>query len=246
MAIYAAMIEHVDKGIGRITKLLEAQGELGNTLIMVTSDNGACYEWGPFGFDVHNRVVGAVLHEVRFLQKMGLHGSYHAVGSAWANLSNTPFRLYKHYNHEGGQCSPLIAHWPNGIKRPNRWVRTPVHLIDFMPTFLEIAGAEYPSQVEGRPIQPYEGTSLSPIFAGADTLAERSLFFDHFGASAIRKGEWKLVRCNERLNDRKWELYNMAHDRCETKDLIKGEPELFKALEQEWLAWAKRVRLAPY
>ena len=246
MAIYAAMVEHVDMGLGRIIDKLEAQGELDNTLVMITSDNGACYEWGPFGFDVHNRVVGAVLHEARFLQKMGLHGSYHAVGSGWANLSNTPFRLYKHYNHEGGQCSPLIAHWPNGIKRPNRWVRTPVHLIDFMPTFLEIAGAEYPSQVEGRPIQPYEGTSLSPIFAGADTLAERSLFFDHFGASAIRKGEWKLVRCNERLNDRKWELYNMAHDRCETKDLIKGEPELFKALEQEWLAWAKRVRLAPY
>ena len=246
MAIYAAMIEHVDKGIGRITKLLEAQGELGNTLIMVTSDNGACYEWGPFGFDVHNRVVGAVLHEVRFLQKMGLHGSYHAVGSAWANLSNTPFRLYKHYNHEGGQCSPLIAHWPNGIKRPNRWVRTPVHLIDFMPTFLEIAGAEYPSQVEGRPIQPYEGTSLSPIFAGADALAERSLFFDHFGASAIRKGDWKLVRCNERLNNRQWELYNIADDRCETKDLIKDNPELFKALEQAWLSWAKRVKLAPY
>jgi arylsulfatase len=246
MAIYAAMVEHVDKGIGKIIDKLEAQGELDNTLIMITSDNGACYEWGPFGFDVHNRVVGAVLHEARFPPKMGLQGSYHSVGSGWANLSNTPFRLYKHFNHEGGNCSPLITHWPKGIKNPNRWVRTPVHLIDFMPTLLDAANAEYPSEVDGRSIQPYEGMSLAPIFAGADKLPERTIYFDHFGSSAIRKGDWKLVRCNERLNDRKWELYNIADDRCETKDLIKTKPELFKELEKDWLSWAKRVKLAPY
>ncbi len=246
MAIYAAMIEHVDKGIGQIIHTLEAQGELENTLIMITSDNGACYEWGPFGFDLHNHVVGSVLHEARFLQKMGLHGSYHSVGSGWANLSNTPFRLYKHYNHEGGNCSPLIAHWPEGIRNANRWVRTPVHVIDFMPTFLDIAGAHYPTEVDGRSIPPYEGVSLSSIFSGTDKLAQRSLYFDHFGSSAVRNGDWKLVRCNERLNDRQWELYNIAHDRCETKNLIKQHPELFKELEQEWLSWAKRVKIAPY
>ena len=246
MAIYAAMVEHVDKGIGKIIDKLEAQGELDNTLIMITSDNGACYEWGPFGFDVHNHVVGAVLHEARFPPKMGLKGTYHSVGSGWANLSNTPFRLYKHFNHEGGNCSPLITHWPNGIKKPNRWVRTPVHLIDFMPTFLDASNAKYPSEVDGRSIQPYEGMSLSPIFAGGDKLEERTLYFDHFRSSAIRKGDWKLVRCNEQLNDRKWELYNIGDDRCETNDLINDKPEMFKALEQDWLAWAKRVKLAPY
>ncbi len=246
MAIYAAMVEHVDRGIGQIIDTLEAQGKLDNTLIMITSDNGACYEWGPFGFDVHSGVVGAVLHESRFLQKMGLPGSYHSVGSGWASLSNTPFRLYKHFNHEGGNCSPLIAHWPKGISDPNRWVRTPVHLIDFMPTFLDIANAEYPTEVDERNIQPYEGTSLSPIFSGADKLAQRTLYFDHFGSSAIRKGDWKLVRCNKRLNDHQWELYNIADDRCETKNLIEEKPELFKELEQQWLTWAKRVKLAPY
>jgi len=245
MAIYAAMVEHVDRGIGRLIKKLKAQGKFENTLIMITSDNGACYEWGPFGFDVHNRIVGAVLHEARFLQKMGLRGSYHSVGSGWANLSNTPFRLFKHYNHEGGNCSPLVAHWPGGIKRPNRWIRTPVHLIDFMPTFLDIANAEYPRNVDGRNIQPFEGMSLSPIFAGADTLSERTLCFDHFGSSAIRKGDWKLVRCNERLNDRRWELYNIADDRCETRDLISTNPELFQEMEQAWLSWAQRVKLSP-
>ncbi len=246
MAIYAAMVEHVDNGIGRIIAKLEAQGELDNTLIMITSDNGACYEWGPFGFDVHNHVVGAVLHEARFPPKMGLKGSYHSVGSGWANLSNTPFRLYKHYNHEGGSCSPLIAFWPKGISKPDRWVRTPVHLIDFMPTFLDVANAAYPKAVDGRSIPPYEGTSLAPIFAGADQLPERTLCFDHFGSSAIRKGDWKLVRCNDRLNDRKWELYNIATDRCETRDLIHKKPEQFQELEQEWNSWAERVKLAPY
>jgi arylsulfatase len=246
MAIYAAMVEHVDIGIGRMIKTLQAQGELDNTLIMLTSDNGACYEWGPFGFDVHNHVVGAVLHEARFLVKMGLRGSYHSVGSGWANLSNTPFRLYKHYNHEGGNCSPLIAHWPQGIQNPDRWVRTPVHLIDFMPTLLEASGASYPKEVDGRTIQPYEGSSLKPIFAGADKLPERTLYFDHFGSSAIRKGDWKLVRCNVRLNDRKWELYNIAADRCETKDLISSKPELSEALEADWVEWAKRVKLSEY
>jgi arylsulfatase len=246
MAIYAAMVEHVDRGIGRIMDTLEAQGELDNTLIMITSDNGACYEWGPFGFDVHNRVVGAVLHEARFLPKMGLHGSYHSVGSGWANLSNTPFRLYKHYNHEGGNCSPLITHWPKGISDSNRWVRTPVHLIDFMPTILNIAGAQYPTEIDGHSIQPYEGVNLSPIFSGADQLAPRTLYFDHFGSSAIRNGDWKLVRCNQRLNDRQWELYNIANDRCETTNLISRKPELSKELEQQWLAWARRVKLAPY
>ena len=246
MAIYAAMVEHVDKGIGEIVQKLEEQGELDNTLIMLTSDNGACYEWGPYGFDVHNGVVGAVLHEARFNVKMGLEGSYHSVGSGWANLRNTPFRLYKHFNHEGGSCSPLIAHWPAGIKKPNRWVRTPVHLIDLMPTFVDAAQATYPTDVDGRKIQPYEGTSLSPLFAGADRLPERSLYFDHFGSSAIRKGDWKLVRCNDRLNDRKWELYNIADDRCETKDQINDKPEIFTKLEKEWVTWAKRVNLAPY
>ena len=246
MAIYAAMVEHVDMGVGKIVRKLETQGELDNTLIMLTSDNGACYEWGPFGFDVHNRVVGAVLHEARFLAKMGLHGSYHSVGSGWANLSNTPFRLYKHYNHEGGNCSPLITHWPDGIKSPDRWVRTPVHLIDFMPTILDVSGASYPKELEGRTIQPYEGMSLKALFEGADKLPERTLYFDHFGSSAIRKGDWKLVRCNERLNDRKWELYNLADDRCETNDLINKQPELFKELEADWVKWAKRVKLSEY
>lgn len=246
MAVYAAMVEHVDRGIGMIVEKLKEQGELENTLFLITSDNGACYEWGPFGFDLHNNVVGSVLHEGRFLVKMGLPGSYHSVGSGWASLSNTPLRLYKHYNHEGGSCSPMIASWPKGIKNPDRWVRSPIHLIDFMPTLVDAAGTSYPSEVDGRTIQPYEGTSLVPVFQGVEKLPERTLYFDHFGSSAIRKGDWKLVRCNDRLNDRQWELYNIAEDRCETNNLVDKNPELFEELKKDWVGWAKRVKLAPY
>ncbi|MCF7731064.1 MAG: arylsulfatase [Akkermansiaceae bacterium] len=246
MATFAAMIEHVDRGVGRIIKLLETSGELDNTLILLTSDNGACYEWGPFGFDESSRMGKTILHEGEQLRHIGGPGTYHSVGSAWSCLSNTPLRLYKHFNHEGGNCSPLIAHWPKGIDKPNRWVRTPVHLIDFMPTIQDAAGAEYPQHFHGHDINPSEGTSLLPVFQGAETLPARTLCFDHFESSAIRDGDWKLVRGNQRYKQRTWELYNIANDRCETKDLINEMPELATKLEAKWTEWAKRVKITPY
>ncbi|MDP6526633.1 MAG: arylsulfatase [Kiritimatiellia bacterium] len=246
MATFAAMIEHVDRGIGRIIALLEKTEALDDTLIMLTSDNGACYEWGPFGFDKVSRRGVTILHKGEDLKKVGGPGTYHSVGSAWSCLSNTPLRMYKHFNHEGGNCSPLIAHWPKGIKKPNRWVRTPVHLIDFMPTLRDVAGAEYPETLNGIKIKPLEGTSLKPIFGGESKLPERTLCFDHFESSAIRKGDWKLVRGNYRYNDRKWELYNIAEDRCETRDLISTHPEKAQELQGLWKEWAVRVKVNPY
>ncbi|MEO0417048.1 MAG: sulfatase/phosphatase domain-containing protein, partial [Verrucomicrobiota bacterium] len=172
--------------------------------------------------------------------------TYHSVGSAWTCLSNTPLRLYKHFNHEGGNCSPLIAHWPAGIKQPDRWVRDPVHLIDYMATVCDLAGAEYPDEFNGESIIPLEGVSLRPLLEGSSELSERSLFFDHNESSAIRSGDWKLVRGNRRYKNSTWELYNLAEDRCETNDLISTHPEKAKKLEDEWLAWAKRVKVFPY
>ncbi len=154
--------------------------------------------------------------------------------------------MYKHFNHEGGHCSPLIAHWPAGIESPDRWVRTPVHLFDYMKTICAVTGAEYPMTFAGHDIIPSEGVSFKPIFDGETTLQERTLFFDHFGSSAIRKGDWKLVRGNHRYNDRTWELYNIGSDRCETSNLIGEKPELAEKLEAEWTTWAKRVKIAPY
>jgi arylsulfatase len=154
--------------------------------------------------------------------------------------------MYKHFNHEGGNCSPLLAHWPKGISKPNRWVRSPVHLIDVMPTLLEVGGAEYPKEFKDEEIIPVEGRSLVPFFKGAGKASERVLCFDHFDSSAIRKGDWKLVRGNNRYKNRTWELYNLAEDRCETNNLIESHANKAKELEAEWLVWAKRVKVNPY
>jgi arylsulfatase A-like enzyme len=246
MATFAAMIDHVDQGIGRILSLLEKSGDLENTLILFTSDNGACYEWGPYGFDQSSRKGFTQLHEGEALQGVGGPGTYHSVGSAWSCLSNTPLRMYKHFNHEGGNCSPLLAHWPKGISKGDRWVRSPVHLIDFMPTILEVAQGEYPGSHRGEEIHPLEGRSLVPFFQGASEASERVLCFDHFESSAIRQGVWKLVRGNNRYKNRIWELYDLSKDRCETKNLIRVKPKLARELEAEWLAWAKRMKITPY
>ena len=188
MATFAAMIDHVDQGIGKIVSQLEKSGDLENTLILFTSDNGACYEWGPFGFDQSSRKGFTQLHEGSELKAVGGPGTYHSVGSAWSCLSNTPLCMYKHFNHEGGNCSPLLAHWPKGISKPDRWVRSPIHLIDLMPTLLEIGGAEYPKKFKNEKLIPVEGRSLVPFFKGAGLASERVLCFDHFESSAIRKG----------------------------------------------------------
>ena len=244
MATFAAMLEHVDRGIGRILKQLEAGNDLENTLILFTGDNGACYEWGPFGFDQHSRKGITTLHKGEQLKTVGGPGTYHSVGSAWSCLSNTPLRMYKHFNHEGGHCSPLLAHWPKGIKNPDRWVRTPIHLIDLMPTICAVSGATYPKTFKQNNIHPVEGTSLTPIFDGAERLPDRTLGFDHFESSALRHGDWKLVRGNKRYKNRTWELYNIAQDRCETTNLIKTNPEKAVELKKLWYEWATRVGVA--
>ena len=153
--------------------------------------------------------------------------------------------MYKHYNHEGGNCSPFLAHWPDGIKQPGRWVRHPIHLFDIMPTLCELAGAAYPETHGGECIHPHEGMSLAPIFR-AESLPDRSLCFDHFEASAIRKGKWKLLRGNARYPHRNWELYDMEQDRCETTNLAQQHPDVVRSLAEEWQAWAVRVKVYPY
>ncbi len=245
MAVFAAMIEHIDRGVGRIIDLLEETGQLENTLITFTSDNGACYEWGPFGFDEFSRKGVTLLHTGEDLAKVGGPETYHSVGSGWSCLSNTPLRMYKHYNHEGGNCSPLLVHWPNGIEQPDRWVREPIHLFDVMPTVCEIADVDYPNLFKGSAIHPQEGLSLVPLMQG-DSLIERTLCFDHFEASAIRKGKWKLLRGNTRYPHQEWALYDMEADRCETTDLADTHPALIEELSGEWMAWARRVKVHPY
>lgn len=242
MAVFAAMVAGVDQGVGKIVGHLKATGDFGNTLILFLSDNGACYEWGPFGFDGESRRGMTTLHAGDELRRIGGRGTHHSYGSGWANLGNTPFRLYKHFTHEGGIAVPFIMHWPAGLGAPDRWVREPAHVMDVMPTLLEAAGARYPATREGLDMPPAEGRSLLPVIHG-ERLTERVIGFDHQGAHALRKGDWKLAWGKRMPTEIQWELYNLAEDRCETADLAGQQQERVKAMAAEWEQWARRVQV---
>lgn len=239
MAIYAAMIDRMDQNIGRVTADLRARGELDNTLIMFMSDNGACAEWDPFGFDVSSS-PNNVLHRGEELARMGSRGTYHSVGSAWANASNTPWRMYKHYSHEGGISTPCIMHWPAGSRRRNAIEAAPAHLIDLMPTFVAASGAPYPERIGARQIPPMAGTSLLPALRGGRFPA-RALFFEHEGTRAVREGRYKLTA----LRGEPWKLYDMQRDRTEMEDLAAAQPRRVAALAKKWEAWAAENQVTP-
>jgi len=242
MATFAAMVDHVDQGVGQITDYLRTTGQLDNTLILFLSDNGACYEWGPFGFDGKSRLGTTTLHEGEDLGKIGQPGTHQSYGSAWANLGNTPFRLYKHFTHEGGISTPFIAHWPKGFQTQKDWIRTPAHVMDIMTTVCDATGATYPKTFDNRDVRPTEGTSLLPLMRG-HSIPERTIGFDHQGAHALRKGDWKIVWSKRMPFEIEWELYNLAEDRCEMNDLAKQQPERVKAMAAEWEQWARRVEV---
>ncbi len=240
MAVYAAMVESVDHGVGRIVEHLTKTNDLENTFIMFTSDNGACYEWGPLGFDGKSRKGETTLHTGDRLREIGGVGTHHSYGSAWANLCNTPLRLYKHFTHEGGINSPFIAHWPKGFASSADWVNTPVHVMDIVPTVLAAVNAQQLTKRGDVSVQPIEGKNLLPAMRGGQIEA-RGIGFDHQGAHAWRKGDWKIVWSKRMPNDIRWELYNLAEDRCELNDLAAVYPKRVEEMTSEWTAWARRV-----
>jgi arylsulfatase A-like enzyme/Zn-dependent protease with chaperone function len=226
MEVYAAQIDRLDQGVGRIVEALERTGLLDDTLILFLADNGGCAE--SQGDDDVTEALGSA-------------ESAQSYRRPWANVSNTPFRLYKHWNHEGGVAAPLIVCWPAGIEASGVLRRDPAHVIDVMPTLVELAGARYPRFLGGREIPPMEGVSLVPTFDGRP-LGERALFFEHEGHRAVRRGRWKLVADGV---DGPWELYDLERDRSETRDLAAAEPALADELERLWTAWATRVDALP-
>ncbi len=225
MAVYAAQIDRMDQGIGRILDALKATGPEENTLVLFLSDNGGCHEGGPWGFD--NRKNG--------LPPGGVD-SYMSYGRSWANASNTPFRLYKHWVHEGGIATPLIAHWPAGIKAQGVVTHQVGHIIDIMATCCEVSGADYPGTYKGKEITPLEGRSLLPVFQGKDRTGHEVLYWEHMGNRAIRRGQWKLVS----VEDSQWELYDLEADRTELRDLSGKRPELAGELATRYEDWARR------
>ena len=237
MAIFAAMVDVMDTNIGRLLDELESIGELDNTIILFTSDNGACAEWHEFGFDKKTGVEYHT-HTGDELDKMGLEGSYHHYGTGWANLGTTPFSLYKHYTHEGGISAPFIM-WQaaktkiSGKKNINH---TPCHITDIMMTCLDIAGTEYPKVYKDRKLETCTGRSLMPFFS-KKKIEDRVIFAEHEGNRMIRDGKWKLV--STKYLGGKWELYNIEKDRTEQHDLSEKHPDLVDKMSKMYNEWAK-------
>jgi arylsulfatase len=266
MEVYAAMVTVMDEGIGRIIDELEKQDELDNTLIFFLQDNGGCAETlgmkgevrpyhkdapklGPMSpGQLQRNMVPKVTRDGKPVMighgvMPGPPDTYIAYGREWANVSNTPFRLYKHWDHEGGISTPLIVHWPNGINSKGMLRQQIGHLIDIMPTCVDVSDAVYPKVYKGHKIQPMEGVSLVPAFNNEKLERQAPIFWEHEGNRAIRDGDWKLVAKGPTGN---WQLYNMAQDRTEMNDLADKYPERTQKMIKMWENWAERANVIPW
>jgi arylsulfatase A-like enzyme len=272
MEVYAAMIDNMDQGIGRIVGELKRQKKLDNTLIFFLQDNGGCAEgygrytpkrpyrtdYKPLGTDgLQNRIWTPMqTRDGKAVRTgpgvmAGPEDTFIGYGRGWANVSNTPFREYKHFAHEGGISTPLIAHWPAGIDKSlnGKLDRQPGHVIDIMATCVDVAGVNYPKKSADIEITPLEGVSLKPAFSAKDLGRTDAIYFEHHLNCAIRDGDWKLVRKGNSGRDAKlfaWELYDMKTDRSELNNLAKKHPEKVKELDAKWEAWAKRAKVKPW
>ena len=266
MEVYAAMIDRMDQGIGKIVAELKEQGMFEDTLILFLQDNGGCAEGMGRGQKVNENWVGAIKDNIPMapdeLQPNiwppmktrdgravrggpgvmpGPTDTYIGYGRNWANVSNTPFRLYKHWVHEGGISTPLIAHWPASIKSRGELRRQPGHLIDIMATCVDVAGAVYPAELQGQTITPMEGKSLVTAFDNKP-IAREALYWEHEGNRAVRQGRWKAV---SRFPG-PWELYDMEADRSELDDLAQENPRKLESLKALYQTWAKRANVQPW
>lgn len=264
METYAGMVTRMDQGIGKILDQLRTSGELDNTLIIFLQDNGGCaedgfskprkykkHEFKPMAPDEIQTRSGPPMQTrdgkpVRTGTNVdpGPADTYRAYKENWANVSNAPFRKYKHYVHEGGISTPLIAYWPDKVHPTSatQIVRDPAHLIDLMPTLVQIGKAKYPAERQGVKVQPMEGVSLaSSILKGSPVHRSTPIFWEHEGNRAVRDGKWKLVA----LGDQPWELYDMSKDRGEMHDLAKSQPAIVAKMAQQWQTWAARARVLP-
>jgi arylsulfatase A-like enzyme len=264
MEVYAAMVDCLDQNIGRIVEQLKKSGKFENTLIFFLADNGGCAEEygsrGPIKPDPSKPVVLKPMDKNELQPDMqpkvtrdgrpvrtgrgvmpGPADTYIAYGKPWANASNTPFRLYKHWVHEGGISTPLITHWPARIKAGNEFRRQPGHLIDIMATCVDVAGAKYPSEYKGHKIIPMEGKSLVPAFDNK-SIEREAIYWEHEGNRAVRQGKWKLVS----RQPGGWELYDMEADRTELMNLAQKHLKKVEQLKALYESWAARCGVQPW
>ncbi len=236
MAVYAAMVDNIDQNVGRLIEFLEEKDILDNTLILFLSDNGGALGGALRGYNA--------LGNRGELETYGTTESFISYGVGWANASNTPFRMYKCYVHEGGISSPLIAHWPSGmLGEINRIERTPAHITDIMPTLLDVANTEYPEKIGERDLSELQGKSILPLLQDQQERfdPERILFWEHAGSKAVRYGKWKIVK----VHKGDWELYDFDTDRCETINLIEKHPDIAKKLMNAYEQWAEENYVNP-
>jgi|SaaInlStandDraft_1057018.scaffolds.fasta_scaffold06916_2 arylsulfatase A-like enzyme len=232
MAIYAAQIDRMDQGIGKVMEALKRNNCDDNTLVMFLSDNGASHESGSLGQNYRQDLKG----------EMGTADSFHSYGLSWSNASNTPFRKHKSWVHEGGISTPLIVHWPDHINKPGSISHQVGHIVDIMATCCEVAEVNYPNQLNKKALQPLEGRSLTPVFSEAAREPHDLIFWEHFGNRAVRCGKWKMVEDGKK-GGLGWELYDMEADRTELNNLATQKPEVLEDLKSKYEAWATRVQV---
>jgi arylsulfatase A-like enzyme len=247
MAVYAAQVDRMDQRIGDLVEALTTKGRLDDTLVLFFSDNGACAEELRPGDQSMSQVPestrdgGPIVHGNVPGVMPGGPDTFMSYGLPWAQVSNTPFRRYKSWAHEGGVSTPFIAHCPDLIA-PGLTAHSVGHVIDLMPTILELTGADYPLRYGGNDIQPLEGQSLLPVLAGRTERREGALCWEHEGKRAVRTDRWKLVA----MHQGPWELYDMSNDRTECDDLATAEPGVVAELSALYAAWAERIGVASW
>lgn len=219
MAIHAAMVDRMDQDIGRVLAQLRTMKAFDNTLILFASDNGASAEIMVRG-DGHDPQAPS-----------GSGATYLCLGPGWSSTANTPFRRHKTWVHEGGISTPLIAHWPQGISARGELRHDASHLIDVVPTVLEVAGVQPVKERNGKPVPPAPGRSLVPAFARDGAVSHESLWWQHEGNRAVRVGDWKLIAAGK---EAPWELYDLKADRGESKNLADAQPERVRELSALW------------
>lgn len=246
MAVYAAQVDRLDQNTGKMLRKLKEKGIEENTLVLFLADNGGCAE--EIGPRWNQQFIPKATRDGRPYQRgndprvmPGEEGTYQSYGLPWANASNTPFRLYKHWIHEGGISTPLIASWPKVIRKQGGLTRQRGHIMDLMATCVDIGGAAYPSEREGNPVHELAGTSLRPVLQGR-TRRQPVVFWEHEGNRAVRQEKWKLVS----RYPGGWELYDLESDRTEQTDLSAKHAGRVREMAALWERWAARVGVKPW
>ncbi|MGI9471315.1 MAG: arylsulfatase [Rubripirellula sp.] len=241
MEVYAAQVTVMDRGIGRILDALQQTGRLENTLVFFTIDNGGCHV--EYGADRKGDYLPSATRDGRPMRPGNLptimpgpEDTYQSYGHGWANASNTPYRMFKQFDHEGGIRTPMIAYWPQGIKTPGKINSAVSHLIDIVPTVASVTGVELPRNGTDEDAIELDGRSLAAAFTGGSVADHETLFFQHAKGKALRHEGWKLVS----MNKKQWELYDLRSDPLELVDLAGQQPEKLEELIQLWTSESER------